>query len=168
MKLTTVIAAVFVGSVAALPQTTSSSASATPTAAPSAPAGGSAPSYGACSTSPYSGALCCATDVLGVADLDCHTRKSFHLTSFTCHSRVPVADGLASANKQRPVFPPAPPTSAPYAPPWDSVLVAASFLLYVKPECDTLHQSDELMLTKSSVPQAQQGALCQTPAGVQG
>ena len=82
MKLTTLIAAVCAGSVTALPQTATAPAPVAPTPVPAAPVGGGTPVgggasvYAACGVSPYSGALCCATDVLGVVDLDCHPSKS--------------------------------------------------------------------------------------------
>ena len=41
--------------------------------------GGGGSPYVACSPGLYSTAQCCATDVLGVADLDCASRKFWNL-----------------------------------------------------------------------------------------
>lgn len=67
----------------------------------------------------YGTSQCCATDVLGVADLDCANRKSScaHMTRYT----------IQFANTHKPLlFRLMLPTSLPFALPSDSALAAAS------------------------------------------
>ncbi|KAI1358446.1 fungal hydrophobin-domain-containing protein [Xylaria arbuscula] len=79
MQFTLLIAAVFATAVAASPldlpsppeKRSTYSTTPLPTSTPTPSPGGGGGAYDACPSGLYSNPQCCATDVLGVADLDC-------------------------------------------------------------------------------------------------
>lgn len=103
MKVTAIVATLFAGVALAIPTGGGGGTPATP--------------YDPCSGL-YDSAQCCATDVLGVADLDCAPREDpFH------HRLVAlITDKLI----QPPLFPSRRPPSAPPVLPLASALAAAS------------------------------------------
>ena len=60
-----------------VPSPTATAVAPPPASNPPSSGGASGAPYVACLPGVYSGALCCATDVLGVADLDCKQRTSY-------------------------------------------------------------------------------------------
>src|SRR3569833_2392426 len=68
-----------------VPSPTATAVAPPPASSPPSSGGASGAPYVACLPGVYSGALCCAADVLGVADLDCWQRASclpLHLLQF--------------------------------------------------------------------------------------
>lgn len=110
MQIKTLIVALFAGIAMAMPtdppKNGGGGGSTPPTTPPTTPPGGGSGDYDACEGNGllYSSAQCCATDVLGVADLDCAVRKflsffsrlCYLLTSFVAVPRLTLVDKLAS------------------------------------------------------------------------